>query len=200
MAAMIGTLSVQSERCSDMDTTAYGHIKRSGRLRLPDAAAAALVVFAAATATILGAWYFQLAVKLPPCPLCLEERWPYYIAIPLSLAVTAAALRRVPRPFVGAGLLAVIGVMLWSTALGAYHAGVEWHFWRGPADCSGPMGDFSAHGSLLDQLKSVHLVRCDEAAWRFLGMSLAGYNALISLALAAIAALGLVACLGAGRR
>jgi disulfide bond formation protein DsbB len=81
--------------------------------------------------------------------------------------------------------------MLCSAALGAYHAGVEWHFWAGPTDCSGPMTDFTAQGPLLDQLRSIRVVRCDEAAWRFLGISLAGYNVLISLALAAVAASGL---------
>ena len=64
----------------------------------------------------------------------------------------------------------------------AYHAGVEWHWWAGPTDCTGPLTDLRAGGSLLNQLQSIHVVRCDEAAWRFLGISLAGYNALISLA------------------
>jgi disulfide bond formation protein DsbB len=54
------------------------------------------------------------------------------------------------------------------------------------------MTDFTTNGPLLSQLQSIHVVRCDEAAWRFLGLSLAGYNVLISLALAAIAALGLM--------
>jgi disulfide bond formation protein DsbB len=75
--------------------------------------------------------------------------------------------------------------------LGIYHAGVEWHWWAGPADCSGPLTDLRTGGSLLDQLHAVHVVRCDEAAWRFLGLSLAGYNVLISLALAVIAGFGL---------
>ena len=75
--------------------------------------------------------------------------------------------------------------------LGTYHAGVEWHWWAGPADCSGPLTDLRTGGSLLNQLHAVHVVRCDEAAWRFLGLSLAGYNVLVSLALAIIAVFGL---------
>jgi disulfide bond formation protein DsbB len=82
--------------------------------------------------------------------------------------------------------------MLCSAALGSYHAGVEWRWWPGPTDCSGPISDFTAK-PLLDQLRTMRIVRCDEAAWRFLGLSLAGYNVLISLALAGIAALGLAA-------
>jgi len=153
--------------------------------------AAAFAVFVLSTATIIGAWYFQLVLKLPPCPLCLEERIAYYIVIPLSLLTALAILVRAPRQLIAVGLLAIILAMLCSAALGAYHAGVEWRFWAGPTDCSGPMTDFTKQGSLLDQLQAVKVVRCDEAAWRLFGISLAGYNVLISLALATIAAFGL---------
>jgi disulfide bond formation protein DsbB len=156
-------------------------------------AAAALAVFALAAATLLGAWYFQYVLKLPPCPLCLEERLPYHVVIPLSLLLAIAALVRAPRQLIAVGFLAIIIAALCSAALGAYHSGVEWRWWPGPTECSGPVTDFTTKGPLLDQLRSIHVVRCDEAAWRFLGLSLAGYNVLISLALAAIAALGLFA-------
>ena len=162
------------------------------QLRREPAVAAALAVFAGSTATILGAWYFQYVLKYPPCPLCLEERLPYHIVIPLSLLLAIAAIVRAPRALIIVGFLAIVAAMLCSAALGAYHAGVEWHWWPGPADCSGPITDFSAK-PLLDQLRSIRVVRCDEAAWRLLGLSLAGYNVLISLVLAAIAALGLAA-------
>jgi disulfide bond formation protein DsbB len=160
-------------------------------LRDQPAAIAALVIFVVSLATLLGAWFFQFVVKLPPCPLCLEQRIPYYIAIPLSLVIAIAALWRAPRSVVAAGFAVLFVAMLVSAALGAYHAGVEWRFWPGPADCSGPVTDFTAKGPLLDQLQSIRVVRCDEAAGRFLGVSLAGYNVLVSLALAAVAALGL---------
>ncbi len=157
------------------------------------AAAAAFAVFALASATLAGAWYFQLVVGLPPCPLCLEERIPYHVVIPLSLLLALAALTRAPPKLLAVGFLVIIVAVLCNVALGGYHAGVEWHWWPGPADCTGPLTDLTAGGSLLSQLQSVHIVRCDQAAWRFLGISLAGYNVLISLLLAAIAALGLVA-------
>jgi disulfide bond formation protein DsbB len=86
-----------------------------------------------------------------------------------------------------------MAAMLCSAALGAYHAGVEWRWWPGPTECSGPVSDLTVKGPLLDQLQSIYVVRCDEAAWRFLGLSLAGYNVLMSLAIAAIAVLGLLA-------
>jgi disulfide bond formation protein DsbB len=164
----------------------------SQQLRREPAVVAALVVFAGSAATILGAWYFQYVLGLPPCPLCLEQRLPYYIVIPLSLLLAIGAIVRAPRVLIIVGFLAIIAAMLCSAALGAYHAGVEWLWWPGPTDCSGPMSDFTAK-PLLDQLRTIRIVRCDEAAWRFLGLSLAGYNALISLALAGIAALGLAA-------
>jgi disulfide bond formation protein DsbB len=162
-------------------------------IRRQPAVAAALVIFAVSSATILGAWYFQYVLKLAPCPLCLEERLPYHIVIPLSLLTAIAAFVQAPRALIKVGFGAILIAMLCSAALGAYHAGVEWHWWPGPTECSGPMTDFTAGGSLLDQLRSIHLVRCDEAAWRFLGLSLAGYNVLISVALAALAAFGLSA-------
>jgi disulfide bond formation protein DsbB len=104
-----------------------------------------------------------------------------------------AALARAPRKLIIVGFAALLIAALCNVVLGTYHAGVEWRWWPGPPDCSGPLTNLNTGGSLLDQLHGVHVVRCDEAAWRFLGLSLAGYNVLISLALAAIAAYGLFA-------
>ena len=163
------------------------------RLCAEPAAATALAIFAISAATLAGAWYFQLVVGLPPCPLCLQERIAYHIAIPLSLLMAVAAFAHAPRTLLTVGFAAIIIAVLCNAALGAYHAGVEWHWWAGPADCTGPLTDLRAGGSLLNQLHSIHIVRCDEAAWRFLGISLAGYNTLISLLLAAVAACGLLA-------
>jgi disulfide bond formation protein DsbB len=163
------------------------------RLAAEPAVAAALAIFAVSAATLAGAWYFQLAVGLPPCPLCLEERIPYHIIIPLSLLLAIAAAARGPAKLVTVGFAAVAIAALVNVALGTYHAGVEWHWWAGPTDCTGPLTDLHAGGSLLNSLQSIHVVRCDQAAWRFLGISLAGYNALISLLLAAIAGVGLLA-------
>jgi disulfide bond formation protein DsbB len=170
-------------------------VRRAWIDRLPGGAAAcaALTILVVSAATIAGAWYFQLVVGLAPCPLCLEQRIPHYIIVPLALVVAIAAWLRAPRAMVAAGFAALGLAALTGAALGAYHAGVEWHFWPGPADCTGPLSDLTAGGSLLDTLKSVHVVRCDEAAWRFLGISLAGYNVLISLLMAAIAGFGLLA-------
>ena len=153
---------------------------------------AALAVAAIAAATLAGAWFFQLVLDIRPCPLCLEQRYAYYLAIPLGLVVAFAASRQAPRPVLLVGLV-LLGVSALASAwLGAYHAGVEWKFWQGPTDCTGPIVDFGKAGGLLDRLDSVKVIRCDEVQWRLLGLSLAGYNVLISLLMAAIAAWGVV--------
>jgi disulfide bond formation protein DsbB len=155
-------------------------------------AAAAAAIFVLSFATLAGAWYFQFVLGYQPCHLCLIQRIPYYIVIPLSLALAIAARTKTPRQLITIGLVALLVGALSSAALGTYHAGIEWGFWPGPSDCTGPLINLNSGGSLLDQLNSIHVVPCDKAAWRLLGISLAGYNVLISLALAAIAGCGLL--------
>jgi disulfide bond formation protein DsbB len=91
-----------------------------------------------------------------------------------------------------AGLAILALAALSNVVFGSYHAGVEWKFWQGPTDCTGPVGNLGSAGNLLERLDTVKVVRCDEVQWRFLGLSLAGYNVLISLLMAALAAWGLV--------
>ena len=154
---------------------------------------AALAITIIAAATLAGAWFFQLVLDIRPCPLCLEQRYAYYLAVPLGLLVAFAASREAPRPLLLAGLAILLLAALYNAYLGAYHAGVEWKFWQGPTDCTGPVGNLGSAGNLLERLDTVKVIRCDEVQWRFLGLSLAGYNVLISLLMAAIAAWGLVA-------
>jgi disulfide bond formation protein DsbB len=151
---------------------------------------AALAVGLIALATLAGAWFFQLVLDIRPCPLCLEQRYAYYLAIPLAVLVAIAAARDVPRGLIVTGLVVLALAALANAVLGGYHAGVEWTFWQGPTDCSGPVVDLGKAGSLLERLDTVKVIRCDEVQWRFLGLSLAGYNVLISLLMAAIALWG----------
>lgn len=153
---------------------------------------ASLAVTLIAAATIAGAWFFQLVLEILPCPLCLEQRYAYYLAIPLGALTALAAKSGAPRPLLLAGLAILALAALANAGLGSYHAGVEWGFWKGPTDCTGPVVNLGNAGDLLARLDTVKVVRCDEVQWRFLGLSLAGYNALISLLMAAIAAWGLV--------
>ncbi len=156
------------------------------------ALSAALAITLIAAATLGGAWFFQLVLDIRPCPLCLEQRYAYYLAIPLGALVAFAAGRDAPRAVLAAGFAILAAAALGNAGLGVYHAGVEWQFWQGPTDCTGPVGNLGSAGNLLARLDSVKVVRCDEVQWRFLGLSLAGYNVLISLLMAALAAWGLV--------
>ena len=174
------------------------HDRRTGRgwaeaIRAQPIVAAAAVVAAGGSAAILGAWFFQYVIGLKPCPLCLEQRIAYYVAIPLAVLLVVGARAGAKRKVLLAGLVAIGGFMLWNAGLGTYHSGVEWKLWAGPQECSGALEGLGSAGGLLKQLESISVVRCDQAAWQFLGLSLAGYNVLISLALAGAALAGAVA-------
>ena len=153
------------------------------------AAVAAAVVLVGAVAIIAGAFAFQ-AAGYPPCELCLKERLPYYVGIALAL-LTLVAAQTAPRPLAATGFAALALVFLFSAGFGAYHAGVEWGFWPGPTDCTGQLEHAATSADFLHQLQTVRVVRCDAVAIRILGLSLAGWNAVLSLALAAAAAIGL---------
>jgi disulfide bond formation protein DsbB len=151
---------------------------------------AALAIAIVAAATLAGAWFFQLVLDIQPCPLCLEQRYAYYLAVPLALLVALAAAKDAPRGVLIGGLALLALAALGNAVLGGYHSGVEWGFWPGPTDCTGPVGNLGNAGSLLQRLDTVKVIRCDEVQFRFLGISLAGYNVLISLLMAAIALWG----------
>jgi disulfide bond formation protein DsbB len=131
-------------------------------------------------AVIAGAWIFEFA-GYPPCELCLQQRWAYYAGIPI------AALLAVLKPtWIRPGLV-VLGIMLAANAIfGVYHAGVEWGWWQGPTTCGGGGALTTEPGNLLESLKTPGVL-CTEAAIRILGLSLAGWNAVICAILAALA-------------
>jgi disulfide bond formation protein DsbB len=165
-------------------------------IRAEPVVSAAVAIALVGIATLAGAWFFQLVLGLPPCPLCLEQRYAYYMAIPLAaMVMLGLSVGSSHKVFVLA-FTAIALAMLWNAGLGVYHSGIEWKWWAGPQDCSGQVNSLGTAGSLLERMQQERVVRCDEAAWRFLGLSLAGYNVLISLALAGIAASG---ALGAWR-
>ena len=174
-----------------MTSDAIAHPPQASMAGNP-ALTAALAITAIAAATMAGAWFFQLVLGLVPCPLCLEQRYAYYLAVPLGVLVAIAAARDAPRPVLLAGLAILALAALGNAVLGGYHAGVEWKFFQGPTDCTGPVGNLGSAGNLLERLDTVKVIRCDEMQWTFLGLSLAGYNVLISLLMAAIGAWGLV--------
>jgi disulfide bond formation protein DsbB len=170
--------------------TTAGHSHARGEAN--PALVAALAITAIAAATLAGAWFIQLVLDIRPCPLCLEQRYAYYLVIPLGALIALAASRDVSRGVVLAGLAVLAIATLGNAGLATYHAGVEWHLWQGPTDCTGPIGNLGSAGNLLERLATVKVVRCDEVQWKFLGLSLAGYDVLISLLMAAIAGWGMV--------
>lgn len=123
-----------------------------------------------------------------PCKLCLEQREPYYAAMPLALIAFVVALRGGPDR-ASRGLLALVGLLLlYSAYLAVYHVGVEWQWWAGPNDCGVAADGLSPNVSdLLADLSRTQPPACDEAAARFLGLSFAGWNVLASSGLALIA-------------
>jgi disulfide bond formation protein DsbB len=154
---------------------------------------AAVLVALGALAVICGFLFFQYGLGYLPCPLCLDQRIPYYVTLPLAVIVAGAAIANAPQPLLKAGLAIIALALVIGGCLGLYHAGVEWKWWAGPSDCSGPLTNFGSAGNLLQTIQSTTVVRCDEAAWRLFGLSLAGYNVLVSAVLAAVAIWGATA-------
>lgn len=144
-------------------------------------------LLAGTTITVGSALLFQYVGGFIPCALCLQQRIPYYVAIPLALGAFIAAAGRA-TPAVVRLLILVIGLtMLVSLGLAIYHAGVEWSFWPGPTGCAQVGGDLMGGGDLLSAIDAIRPPACDEAAGRFLGLSFAGWNALASALFAAVA-------------
>jgi disulfide bond formation protein DsbB len=155
--------------------------------RLTERRTAMLLILLVTAATIGTALFSQHVLGYVPCKLCYIQRWPYYVAIPLALALVLAP---VPDAVRRGGLAVLALIFLVSAALGAYHAGVEWGFFLGPSDCGGaPPPTASGMGDFLKQLETTRVVSCTEAAFRVLGLSMAGWNAVVSLGLAAFAAM-----------
>ena len=149
---------------------------------------AAILFLLVGAATIAGAWGFQLIGGYVPCALCLEQREPYYVALPLAALALVGLFLSWPRAVCG-GLLVLAGfAMAYGAGLGIYQSGAEWGFWPGPSDCGGGSGVGPASASdLMSQLKTTRIVSCTEASWRLMGLSFAGWNVLASAFLALVA-------------
>jgi disulfide bond formation protein DsbB len=146
--------------------------------------ALALLLAAGALAIALG---YQHLGGREPCELCLKQRYAYYAGVPvlfLALVSLSAGQTRIAALLFG---LVALGFLA-NAGLGVYHAGVEWKFWEGPSACAGTQQITTNAGNMLEALKQTNVVRCDEAAWRFLGLSFAGWNVLASLCIAFLGA------------
>lgn len=139
-------------------------------------------------ALILGALGFQYIGGYPPCEMCMWQRYPHFAAIVIGLIggllLQANVLpSSLAKPVAWLALLCVAA----TGVIGVYHAGVEWRWWAGPSACTGNV--FQLNGALD---LNAHVVSCDRAAWRLFGISMAGYNAIISLCAAILAAFALM--------
>jgi len=138
-----------------------------------------LVITAAGGSVLLlgGAFLFQM-MGYAPCKLCLWQRWPHAVAVVIGIAFLVIPSRT----------LALLGGLAVATsgAIGLYHAGVEQKWWQGPTTCtSGDISNLTPE-QLLEQIMNAPLVRCDDIAWALAGISMAGWNAIISFFLAGI--------------
>ena len=163
---------------------------RSGRA-LPELAGA--LALALGVVTIATAWGFQLIGGYAPCALCLEQRVPYYVGLPLIAAGLIAHRIGARLLVLRVALLLAAGVFAYGMALGVYQAGAEWAFWPGPTDCGGGVATTTSAGNLLSQIQSTRLVSCTEASWRMFGLSFAGWNAVASAALVVLTLAGAAA-------
>jgi disulfide bond formation protein DsbB len=141
-----------------------------------------LVVALAAAGTLVLVLISQYGFGLPPCEMCHWQRWPYIAAIFFGLGAMLMPRWRVP-------LLALAALsFLMTGGIGVFHAGVEWKWWQGLTSC-GTSSTATTLEDLRAQLMTAPVVRCDEAAIRVLGLSMAGWNALWAAALTIFAIL-----------
>ena len=133
----------------------------------------ALLLPAALMAGALGSQYIG---HLYPCEMCHWQRWPHYTAIVLALLAFV-----VPEKPLGRALVALaIAAILTSGAIGVFHAGVEYHWWKGITRCAAPAASGS-HADILAQIMATPMIQCDQPQWTKFGISLAGFNAIFSL-------------------
>jgi disulfide bond formation protein DsbB len=136
-------------------------------------------------AVLLAAFGFQYIVGLEPCVLCVYQRWPWVAAILLgAIAFGLGANRTV--------LLLAVLALLTGAGIGVFHVGVEQHWWTGTSACGGQGGAAQTVEELKRQLLATKVARCDQVAWSLFGISMAGYNVLLSAGLAGLLASGLI--------
>jgi disulfide bond formation protein DsbB len=142
-----------------------------------------------ASAAMLAAAHIFEAFGYEPCALCHTAREIYWVALTIA-AVGFAASTALRQWWIARLALALLTLtFLVGVGIAIYHAGAEWKFWPGPAVCAAGAGAALGGGDLLEQLsKPIKVVPCDEAAWRMFGVSMAGYNSVISFGLMAISA------------
>lgn len=147
-------------------------------MTLPSQRNLILLAAGGSAAMMLGALAFQHLGEMAPCKLCLWQRWPHVIAIGFGILALLVA----PRVMALGGMLAA----LTTAGIGIYHTGVERGWWEGPTTCTAGDATRLSTDDLLAQIMAAPLVRCDEVPWEMFTLSMASWNAVVSLGLAAI--------------
>ena len=139
-----------------------------------------LVILAGAgsLSLLIGALLFQYVGDMPPCKMCYWQRYPHVLAVLVALLFIFTHLEILKL----AGLIASLS----TAVIGAYHAGVEQGWWEGPQSCTSGSIEGLSTDDLLAQIMAAPMVRCDEIPFQLLNISMAGWNMLISVALAGI--------------
>lgn len=137
-----------------------------------------LIAAGGSLAMLLGAFAFQFIGNMPPCKLCIWQRWPHAVAVAAGLL--AFAMRGRLWPLVG-----MLGALA-TSMLGFYHTGVERKWWEGPTSCTSSGTEGLSAEDLLEQIMAAPLVRCDEVPWEMFTLSMATWNGLASLGLALV--------------
>jgi disulfide bond formation protein DsbB len=153
----------------------------SAAASFPVASRLGIVTVLGSGALLLGAYYFQYVVKLPPCELCYWQRYPHMVAI--AAGVGAIATYRFPSIALVLVLIAIMALIA-TAAVGFYHVGVENRWWLGPQGCAANIPSGLSVEELKRYLFGARMVRCDEPAWSLWGVSMAGWNVIFSAGLA----------------
>lgn len=157
----------------------------------------ALLIGAFISAALLAGAHAFEAFGYEPCALCLDQREAHWLALAVALAGFCASLLLRARLAAAAAVGAAAMVYAVSAALSGYHAGVEWKFWPGPKSCSGQVATPMSVEEIAKGLtQKSHGPACEAAQWRLFGVSMAGYNFLVS---SGLMALTLAAALSAAR-
>ena len=140
----------------------------------------ALAISAAMLAIAHG---FQTFGHLPPCHLCLKQREVYWVALAVSAIAVAVGFTRIAAPAPRIASLVLAAIFAYGAYLAAFHAGAEWKWWPAPATCSSSGAVTAADLQALLSGAAKKVPPCDQAPWRLLGLSMAGWNCLLSVAL-----------------
>lgn len=137
-----------------------------------------LLAAAGSAALLLGAFAFQYIGGMAPCKMCIYQRWPHAAAIVVGALVLALGNRNL-------AWLGAVSVLVGS-GFALFHVGIEKGWWEGPSTCTSASIEGLTPEQLMEQILTAPIVRCDEIAWEMLGISMAGWNGLASLGLAAL--------------